>query len=774
MKNPINKRLPRELKQDWTKYLSIFLLLVGMIGLVSGFLVADESMLKAYNDSFEKYTIEHGHFQTQKPLNKAQKKSINNLDVSIYDMFYVEEQLTSGSHLRIYANRQEVNRADVMKGRLAEKPGEIAIDRMYADNNKLTVGDTISSDKHTWTVVGLVALSDYSALFESNSDSMFDAIKFGVGTICAEEFNAYNPQNLTYTYSWLYDDPPVDEDAFHERGEDFMDELNTMISLEDYVPRDANQAITFTGEDMGSDRVMMMLLLYILIVIIGFVFMVTISNTIVQEANVIGTLMASGYTKKELIRHYMMIPVIVTLAGAVVGNVLGYTLFKNICAHLYYGSYSLPTYITIWSPVAFVETTIVPIVMMIIINYVTLRRRLSLSPLKFIRRDLTRRKQKRAVKLPHRMPFFSRFRTRILLQNSGNYLVLFVGILFANILLLFGLGMPNMIHNYQHTIETNLISEYQYVLSVSVNAMNENRKLESAINMMKYMNGVETNNEDAEKFSAYTLKTLGDQGRQEDIMVYGIVPDSRYVNLDIDDQDEGVYISSTYNDKYGTKPGDEITLKESYESTEYTFKVAGIYDYEGSVCIFMSQKQLNDIIDVGRTYFSGYFSNTPITDIDNRYLGSVIDFEALTKISRQLDVSMGEMMYMIQGIAVILSMVLMYVLSKMIIEKNAQSISMAKILGYDNAEISALYIMTTTLVVVLSCFITTPASYAMLVPIFKAMMKEEMTGWVSFNISSSVFIRTFIYGVLAYIIVAILEYRKIEKVPMDEALKNVE
>lgn len=49
MKNPLRKRLPRELKTEFGKYLVIFLLLVATIGLVSGFLVADGSMIIAYN-----------------------------------------------------------------------------------------------------------------------------------------------------------------------------------------------------------------------------------------------------------------------------------------------------------------------------------------------------------------------------------------------------------------------------------------------------------------------------------------------------------------------------------------------------------------------------------------------------------------------------------------------------------------------------------------------------------------------------------------------------
>ena len=57
----------------------------------------------------------------------------------------------------------------------------------------------------------------------------------------------------------------------------------------------------------------------------------------------IGTLRASGYTRRELVMHYMTLPVLITLVGALIGNILGYTVFKDVCAGMYYGSYSLPT-----------------------------------------------------------------------------------------------------------------------------------------------------------------------------------------------------------------------------------------------------------------------------------------------------------------------------------------------------------------------------------------------------------------------------------------------
>ena len=68
MKNPLRKRLLRELKNDIGKYLVIFLFMTATIGFVSGFLVADESMLYAYDESFEKYNVENGNFTTEQKL----------------------------------------------------------------------------------------------------------------------------------------------------------------------------------------------------------------------------------------------------------------------------------------------------------------------------------------------------------------------------------------------------------------------------------------------------------------------------------------------------------------------------------------------------------------------------------------------------------------------------------------------------------------------------------------------------------------------------------
>ena len=797
MKNPLRKRLPRELKGELGKYLVVFILMVASIGFVSGFLVADNSMLIAYNEGFGKYNIEDGNFRTAEQVHKTQREEIEALGVKLYDNYYVEEPLDNGSTMRFFKNRQQVDKVCLMKGELPARTGEIAIDRMYADNNNLSVGDTLRSGKRTWKITGLVALSDYSCLFQNNNDSMFDAVKFGVSVVTEEEFDSLEQEKLQYNYSWIYDEKPKTEKEEKEVSEDLMEDMGKIVTLEAFVPRYLNQAITFTGDDMGGDKAMMIMLLYIIMVIMAFVFGITISNTIRKEASVIGTLRASGYTRQELILHYMTLPVLVTFVGALIGNILGYTVLKDVCADMYYGSYSLPTYVTVWNGEAFGLTTLVPVVIMLVVNYGVLRHKLKLSPLKFLRRDLSGRKQKRAIYLSPKMKIFSRFRLRVIFQNMSNYMVLFIGILFANLLLMFGLLLPSALSHYQVEIQNNMLAKYQYMLQVPVSAVSGN-KFDGLISLLEFYMDSRTDNEDAEEFSAYSLNTLPGKYKSEEVLLYGIEPDSRYVTIDFnntkDKKDEAVnkekadnkntanaekesaavYISSAYADKFLLHVGDTITLKEKYEKEKYSFKIAGVYGYTAALCVFMPRSELNDIFDLGEDYYSGYFSDTELTDIKSQYIGSVVDLDALTKISRQLDVSMGSMMGMVNGFAIMIYMVLIYLLSKIIIEKNAQSISMVKILGYTNGEISKLYIMSTSLVVVFCLLLSLPLETVIMKVLFREMMLSSISGWITLWIDPMIYVQMFAAGIITYGIVALLEFRRVKKVPMDEALKNVE
>ena len=53
-------------------------------------------------------------------------------------------------------------------------------------------------------------------------------------------------------------------------------------------------------------------------------------------------------------------------------------------------------------------------------------------------------------------------------------------------------------------------------------------------------------------------------------------------------------------------------------------------------------------------------------------------------------------------------------------------------------------------------------------------MMESMTGWIEMWVSPTLYPRMLAAGLATYAVVAVLEYRRIIRMPMDEALKNVE
>lgn len=729
----------------------------------------DEAYPEAYDKAWDKIVKEID----DKYADAEEKYELNDPDftevpVKVYENFFRNEEEDYNNdgeaegNIRVYAKNDNVDLACLLDGAFPEKADEIAIDRMHADNVGIKVGDEISVSGQKFKVVGLIAYVNYATLHEKSTDMMFDAIKFDVAMVTQEGFDGLH-KTVHYAYTWNYVDTPADEVEQKAKSDDFMKALLTQVvcadkELEDYMPRYANPAINFATDDMGSDKAMGGVLLDILIVIIAFIFAVTISNTIVKEASTIGTLRASGYTRGELVRHYISMPVIVTLLAACVGNILGYTVFKNVVVGMYYNSYSLPTYQTVWNPDAFFKTTIIPVVLMLVVNLVVIIKMMRHTPLQFLRHDLKKTKRKKAMRLP-KWSFLSRFRLRIMFQNMTNYLILFVGILFISIMLAMAVGMPETLDYYKSNVSNMMFTNYQYVLK---SYENEDGDI------------ITTGNKDAEKFNMTSLQHKSDT-LDEEISVYGIEDDSRYVKISDLSALKGneAYISASYADKYSLNVGDTVVLDEKYENKQYEFEVAGIYDHSQALAVFLSNEQYCEIFDMDSDAFTGYLSDSEITDIDEDEIATVITEHDITKMCDQLDHSMGSYMTYFQYLCILLSAVLIYLLTKLIIEKNENAISMTKILGYENREIASLYLLSTTIVLV----VIDVASVILGVVIMKVVwriMLFSYSGWYAFRISTIGYVKMFLFILIGYLLVMVLDFRRIKRIPMDQALKNVE
>ena len=309
--------------------------------------------------------------------------------------------------------------------------------------------------------------------------------------------------------------------------------------------------------------------------------------------------------------------------------------------------------------------------------------------------------------------------------------------------------MSPLLKHYQDETLDNMIADYQYILKMPV----------------------ETENKDAEKYLVTSLIYKTD-ARDEEVMVYGISDDSKYSK--VQPADGEMLISDGLRDKYKLKNGDTITLDKEYSSDSYKIKISDVCTYPASLAVFMNEKTYREMFDVEDGYFSGYFSNEKLTDIDEKMIATVITEEDLTKVSRQLDRSMGQMFYMFEVFALAMFMLMVYLLTKLIIEKNTVSISMVKILGYENKEINKLYLSATTWVMAVCVILGIIISQAAIAGIYYVMMKEAISGWMTIYIAPYIYPAIFVLSMAAYGIIAVFQVRRIKRIPMDEALKNVE
>ena len=767
MASPLRKRFPRELKNNLGKYLGIFLLMSVTIALTSGFLLAAHSIGVIIDDMPEKYSIEDARFTTafeatDEQLNAAadaaRDAGAGGADIFrnwSFDADFNHAQGDDGRDrtLRVYQHRTQVDLAAYAEGRVPEAADEVAIDRVFATNNDISVGEEVELFGQRFTVCGIMTTSDNQALFQSNSDFTVNTLTFGVAEVSESGFAALEAtgHQPAYTYSVRFADRDLTVAQRTDAEKDMMRALSTAgATVDDLTDSSANQGIGYAADDVSGDSTMWSVLLYMIIVIMAFVFVVLTSGTIEEESAIIGTLLASGYRRRELVTHYLALPAAVGIAAAVVGNVAGYTLMSEPMRNLYYGSYSLPPYYATWSWGVFAQTTVLPVATLVGITLLGLLRKMGHTPLEFLRHEISKGGVKRGFALPERLSFIARFRMRVFLRNLGNFATLFVGIGFASMLLLFSLAiLPTMTH-YAENLHNNVVAEHMYTLKAPL----------------------EIDNAQAEKYAVYSLEyDRGEGSGTETITVYGVPEDSHYWD-DLAVGDGHVAFGNGLIDKFGFADGQTVGLYDKYEdeTREVTYEGdAYTWGTKSDMAVYMSLDDFNRFFGNDAGYFNGYASDQAL-DLDARYLASDLTPESMDAIGEQFVGMMDDMIGMLVGLSVFIFLVFMYLLTKSVIDRSARAISYMKVFGYRDSEISRLYVRSITLTVIVSLVVCQPLIIGGLTLLFRAMLLAY-NGNIEIYVPMTAIAEVIAIGFATYLAVALLHIRRIKRVPLALALK---
>ena len=808
MSSPLRKRLPRELKNGLGKYLGMFLLLTLAIAFTSGFLGAASSIEVIGNGMRDDYNTEDGHFATTFEADEDSIKAVEALGCTVVEQFYNETPLEfdgaqEGTQARVFVNRGERNQAVYAQGRAPETADEISLDRVFCQNNELSVGDSVSLAGHEMTITGIMTLSDYMCLFQNNASFIFNALSFTTAQVTQEAYDNIDQGSVIYSYAFWLDDRAMSLPDRTQLEKDMMETLSDKGEIvTDFVDYEGNQAMTYAMDDISGDQMMWRILLGMLIVIMAFVFVVLTDATIEAESAVIGTLLASGWRKRELVAHYMTLPTLVGVSGAVVGNLLGYTLLVMPMQGLYYNSYGFPPYHTTFNFEVLLFTTIVPLVLLIAITFIGLVRRMKATPLQFLRREISHRSKRSNMALPDRLKFVTRFRLRVFVRNLPHFATLFFGIMFGSLLLLFGLAMMPLMEHFANESAKGVPAEHLYVLKapVEIDVTDEEREAMAAAEeivltedpatiepthlLALYLesshvdedenvaNTLENSREaidQAEKFAMATLRTprrMGDLS--EEVTVYGIQPNSRYWS-DVDVAEGKACVGLGVQQKCNIKLGEPRTFTDEYTGDTYDLTFDEVVGNTTTMSVYMTLDDFNRLFDEEADNFSGYASNMPLA-LNGRYVATEITPDQMLSVAAQLEDSMGTMAQSLLYAVVPLFLILIYLLTKTVIDRSARSISYMKVFGYHDREISRLYVRSITVTVLVSLVLCLPI-IVFVIDILVQIMMSQYSGNLEIWIAPQTYAIEVLIGAATYAAVALLHMRRIRKVPLALAMK---
>lgn len=747
MRNPLNKQYLREFKKDSFKYILIMIFLTIMIGTTSGQLVGAGSIDDNYHDGHIKYKLEDGQFILENKLPKKSIKKIQKKDVTIYNEFYKEKKEDNETTYRIYniKDREKVNKCDILSGRFPKTTKEISIDRVYAKRNNLKIGDKIKINKRKYTITGFSAMVNYSALFKDNKSIVFDSIHFTPALVTDKEYKKIKLRNH-YKYVWRNKND-LSKSKTNKLAEKLAKRIyKNMGMLSSIVHRYDNNAIRFAGDDFKKDTASLTYFMVIFLILLSLIFRASIKNNIQSDSKTIGTLRASGYSKSELRRHYLVIPLLVSLLGGILGNILGYTVVKDIITGLYYNSYSLMPYHTVWNAKALLLTTGAPLIIMFIINYITLILIMRNGPSNFLRNEIFKRHKAVPLKLSPKLRIFTRIKMRTILDNKSIYSLIIVGIIISNVLLIFGLSILPIVDKHAEKVKKNKIANYEYTL----------------------VQPVKTKDKKAEKFAIRELVGRND----ETVTIYGISPKSKYLKNASIKRGE-VLISNGYVEKFDIEKGDTLTFKQKYKSKKYKFKLTKTYEHPSFFAVFMDIRDFRKTFKEDKDYYNGYFSNRKLKDLKSKDIALTVTGKDLSALTEQMNEAMKGINTTFVFATLVIYMIMVFLLSKLVIEKNTTNISMTKVLGFHPKEINRLFNSPTRIVVIFGILISLPISTAIEQVVMISMIRK-MDGWFTPYIPMKIYPLTFALFFVSFEIMSFILRRRTSKISLSSALNSPE
>ena len=204
MNKVLNKRILRDLKENFLRYFALFLLIVMGMYIIVAMIASAETIIQGTEENGSNNHLEDGQFAVFAELTASQEKEIADMGITLEKMFSFDVDMEDGSVLRIFRNRENIDIVSVEQGVPANKNGEICLEKRYCEENNISVGDWVKIGGNELTVTGIGSALDYDVPTKNISDASVQSKIFGIGFVTDEQYNSLKGNGKTEDLRYAY------------------------------------------------------------------------------------------------------------------------------------------------------------------------------------------------------------------------------------------------------------------------------------------------------------------------------------------------------------------------------------------------------------------------------------------------------------------------------------------------------------------------------------------------------------------------------------------
>ena len=738
----INKRAGRSIKKNKSFYIISIILTALTSMIIVAAVSTGHTLTSVVRDFVDEYKAEDAEFVTYKPLSeedidKLEKEYDVILEYSGYKDIHVKGGDLDGVTIRAFAMPEKLNLCDVREGH-EPGDGEALLTQDFADVHNIKIGDEISLGDDSYKVSAYTTKADYIYMLQTFT-GFIDNEKFAAIVVDRPEYDRIDTEETGY-YSIKYN---------KDNSKEVREKLNSDYIIASYMAVTTNTRISMPVNEGDAVTNMATMFAPVMFVIVLTLIVMVLGRNIKNEQYLLGTFISLGFSRKQIIGHYVRYGLIPGVVGSVLGVLVSIPLTKVLCR--FYIEYDFETliYKPIYDLPSVVIALVVPTLLYCAAIAIQAGKLLKKAPVDLLRNT---GKDTKAISIMKnsRAKTQVKMRVRSVMGHPGRSIVTTIGVAIAAFCIVAGLVMSD---SMDALLNDGLTSSIKYEYLYRLNTLQQGTPDEGEALFQNY----------------YEV-----DGSTVQLSAQGIETGSKYFPDKTDSGEklelDKYYLTSAAAETFGMEPGEELIFYNIADLKEHKVKISGVVTDNTHCYLYTGRDNATELAGVDDGTYNCIISKDALT-LDKELVASETKMTVTADTMDNLMGPMKAIILMIEIVGIVLGVFVLYLIINMIVSETSTNISVMKVLGFNRKEISNRVLNVNHVLVCIGYLLGIPMAYTF-VKVGYSDTIENYGMLLSPVVTVKAIVTGFLFTWVTYELSLLLQKRKISRIDMVEALKE--